>query len=302
MSVHQANSMRSGLGRLLRAARAHRIAVLLVTLALSMVCFQTFAAHTFAGMLAQSAALAAVALAGVAVSDPSALEVRRASSCARACGFGTGAGAKRGADCRLRRWTAYVLVVGLAAGIASAAAAAFLPADHFGAPEGWSPVQTAARFAAVAAICFLTGVYEEGVFRAIAIDALLPAFAKSRRGVLCAALASSILFGTLHVSAADAAAADGAVTWAQLALKPLQAGLFGFFMAALYVRTRSLWTVAGAHGLFNLLYTGPDLVWGGLSSSYVTGDPVDLALLAATTLLLALPAVAAARDMKEHGR
>lgn len=255
--------------------------------------------------------------------------------------FPLGAGG-RGRWGGLGRWTVAVLALGALAGAASwwvlagsgmpgGAALGAAEGVAAGAASGLAPVVSGDGgsvlalvfgLGSIAVLCLLTGVFEEGVFRVLALDALAPAFcadgrwdrsgergsasermpesAPYRRGLFGAAVASSVLFGMLHVSAVDAAAVGSAVAWAQFALKPVQAALFGFFMAALYVRTGSLWMVAGAHGLFNLLYTGPALLVGGVSSTYVTGSPAELALLAATTLLLIPPAIAAARAF-QHG-
>ena len=291
--VPQANSIERGLRRVARAARSHRAVLFLAALALSMVCFEALPADTLEGSLAQSAALAALALAAAALSDPCSLRVRAARSRASARPDGAHAAFRAG---RLRGWTGYLLVVGLVAG----AVTALLAASPGSAPfsDGASPLPLVARAALVAAVCLFTGVFEEGLFRAVALDALRPAFGPGRRGVVLAALASSVLFGALHVSTGDAATAGSAVAWLQLLLKPVQAMLFGFFMAALFVRTRSLWAVAGAHALFDLLYTGPVAVLSGASqATYVTGSAPDLVLLAATTALLVPSAIAAYRSL-----
>lgn len=290
--VPQANSIERGLCRVARAARSHRAVLFLAALALSMVCFEALPADTLEGSLAQSAALAALALVAAALSDPRSLRVRPARPHASVRSEGAPTAFRAG---HLRGWTGYLLVVGLAAG-----AAAFLAAPPGSAPfsDGASPHPLVARVALVAAICLFTGVFEEGLFRAVALDALRPAFGPGHRGVVLAALASSVLFGALHVSMGDAATAGGAVAWLQLLLKPVQAMLFGFFMAALFVRTRSLWAVAGAHALFDLLYTGPVAVLSGASqATYVTGAASDLVLLAATTALLVPAAIAAYRSL-----
>ena len=168
---------------------------------------------------------------------------------------------------KLCRWTVAVLAIGALAGATSwwAAGGAGAVGDAVSGGAGVAPGLTF-RVAAVALLCLFTGVFEEGVFRVLALDAFALAFGTGRRngydatvsgsiafksagpwprGMLKAAIASSALFGILHVSAVDAAAAGSAVAWAQFALKPVQAGLFGFFMAALFMRTGSLWDGCG---------------------------------------------------------
>lgn len=205
-------------------------------------------------------------------------------------------------------WTAYVLAVAAAAGVASvvvlaheagialdpasnalgasaaSAGASGAPADALGA--AWT-------LALVVLLCLVTGVFEEGVFRVLALDALSAACGDSPRGKVRVAFASAALFGLLHVSIGDVSSVSDAASGAQAFLKPVQAGLFGLFMAALYDRTRSLWPLVGIHAAFNLLSVGPALLAGDVRQTYVTGSLPDLALLAATTVLLIPVAVAA---------
>ncbi len=74
--------------------------------------------------------------------------------------------------------------------------------------------------------------------------------------------------------------------------------LFGFFMAALFVRVRNGWMVAGVHALFDLFYLGPSAILSGmLQSTYLTGSVFDLALLAGTVVLFVPLAVVAYRSL-----
>lgn len=245
--------------------------VFVVALVASVGCFSLLPGDTLSESLVQGAALAVVALAGMGLSCPQALGAPR---------FGD-AGA-------LGAWAAYVLVVGLAAG----GTAFFL------LPQGTVLDVAPLRVAQAVALCLVTGVFEEGVFRVLALGALVPALGGGRRGMLRAALVSAALFGALHVSLGEANFAIDAVAGMQVVLKPLQAGLFGLFMAALYFATRNLWTLVVVHAAFNLLYTGPQLLAGNLQQTYLTGNPLDLALLAATVALLLPAAWAAIRTMR----
>ena len=247
-------------------ARRHRAVVFAAALAASACCFALVPADSLVGSIAQTALLAAVALVAVGLSRPGAL------------------GAPRHGVCRgLRALIGYVLAVGLAAGAVTVV----------GPCSGEVLAGGVLRIVQVVALCFLTGVFEEGVFRVLAIDAFAPAFGGGRSGLLKAAIASSAVFGLLHVSVGDAGLANDAVSVAQMALKPVQAGLFGLFMAAVYVGTRNLWVLVGVHAAFNMLHAGPVLLADGVQQTYVTGAPLDLVLLAATTLLLIPPAVRA---------
>ena len=70
-------------------------------------------------------------------------------------------------------------------------------------------------------------------------------------------------------------------------------------MAMVYFKTRNLWTLVGVHAAFNLFYSAPPLLAGDVQQTYVTGNPFDLVLLAATTLLLVPPALAAVRSVRD---
>ena len=246
-------------------ARNHRAAVFVAALVATACCFSLVPGDTLAGSLAQGAALAAVALAAVAASRPRALRAPRL------CG-GRG----------LLAWALYVLAVGLAAGLAS------LVVQPQGAALDASPLHVMQ----VAALCLLTAVFEEGVFRVLALDAFAPALGGGRRGMLRAALVSAVLFGALHVSLGAAASA----------CKPVQAALFGLFMAAMYFGTRNLWTLVAVHAAFNFLYAGPQLLAGNLQQTYVTGDPIDFVLLAVSTVLLLPAAHAAFRSFRKNSK
>ena len=259
-------------------ARNHRAAVFVVALVATACCFSLVPGDTLAGSLSQGAALAAVALAAVAASRPRALRAPRLCD-------GRG----------LLAWALYVLAVGLAVGLAS------LVVQPQGAALDASPLHVMQ----VVALCLLTAVFEEGVFRVLALDAFAPALGGGRRGMLRAALVSAVLFGALHVSLGEAASAVQAadfVAVAQTACKPVQAALFGLFMAAMYFGTRNLWTLVAVHAAFNFLYAGPQLLAGNLQQTYVTGDPIDFVLLAVSTVLLVPAAWSALRRFQKNSK
>lgn len=228
---------------------------------LSVACFQVFPGDDPASSLAQGAALSVIVLAIVRVGCPEVL--RRSRNAVGSLGW----------------WAAFVLAVGLAAGVALwllSGSAGFLGSN------------AVARAAYVLALCLMTGLFEEGVFRVLALDALL-----TRVTPLRAAVASAVLFGLLHASFGQALAVGDAVGWVQAVLKPVQAGLFGFFMAALCLKGCSLWFLAGIHAAFDLVYLGPIMFATGVQPAYVTGGFGDAAVLAATTLLFFASARAA---------
>ena len=286
-----AGAMRRKPRRPLRNALAFAAA-----LGLSAACFQAIPADEPAGLMAQSGALAAVAAAAMALSRPVDAGARPGDPLSE--GVSPAPSRESWAVCgRLRplvAWTAYVLAVGLASGIA-------FWLVGFAGVSAPAPVEAggslALRAAYVLALCVLTGVYEEGVFRVLALRAFLP-----HAGPVRAAVASAVLFGLLHGASADFAVAgvDGAtvaVAGAQMVLKPVEAGLFGLFMAVLFLETGSFWAVALIHAAFDMLRLGPGLMGGALLGMHATGSAADLAVLAVAAALLAPPAAAALRAL-----
>lgn len=135
-------------------------------------------------------------------------------------------------------------------------------------------------------ICLLTGLYEESFMRVLGIEAFERALDTKR-----AILASAALFALLHVGAPDVSA--GQLVLLQTALKFGQALLFGVVLGALYVRTRRLWPCAFIHAGFDVLYMTPNvLLTGTMPETYASGAVGDTVLLAATTVLLAIAAIA----------
>ena len=181
-------------------------------------------------------------------------------------------------------------------------------------------------------VCLGTGVYEEALFRGLAIPCLMRAFEPvgddsrthgelpSRRTgtehtaktpptrftpLVKAAAVSAVLFSVLHLSGADAVAeltAAGstyvaAVVALQLVLKLLEGLLFGICMAYLYVKSGSIWQPALIHGVFDLCVLGPQLfATGSVPSTYLTGSWSDaFAVLAVFIVLIPAAAVSIKR-------
>lgn len=316
--MRQANSISNMASRMTAIFRAHQLAVLMALLVAAWVCFAVVPAQLCYGVI-QAASLALVALAGVVL-------VRGAVG-VRLWTFSFEE--QREGEQRLGLWAAYVLLVGLAAGLAAlwistsgagsagtgagilgSAGAGALSASisgDIGAGAGGSGAgslydsaqadpQSVGWFGYLMAFvigCFLTGVFEEGVFRVVAVGTFAAALRERTHAVLKAAMLASVFFGLLHVSIVETMQTGSALLIAQAAAKLLQAALFGFFMAGLYVRTHNLWVLAGMHGVFNLLYLGPLAMVSGTSTTYLSGSAADLALTCLTVVLL-VPAAWAA--------
>lgn len=168
---------------------------------------------------------------------------------------------------------------------------------------------SAAPSAALRAAIFSAAVF--GILHvAGSLDAVISSLAAGLTSVPAPSSASETLAGSaacvsvaaeLGSSSAEALAASSsfasAITLAVHALlKALQAGLFGFCMAAMFLETGSLRQPVAAHAAFDVLYLGPSLVTSrGVPTTYLTGSCGDLAVLALTVALLLPPSVKSAR-------
>ncbi len=245
----------------------------------------------------------------------------------------------------LGRWIVYVLLVAAVSGVVT----------FYLARTGLRSLDVsdiAMRACIVCGVCFMTGIYEEALFRVLAINAFVRAFVSKDRKpdvssqdasafyasrvtyasnpavsrvssasvspavspyspvaspaalsaktspAFKAALISALLFAFLHISVTGITSAY-AMVQLQTVIKFIQTALFGFIMAAFYVRTRSVWLVALLHAVFDILYLGPVMLTLGIPSSLVTNEPLNLILLAITSALLVAPAVTAAQVLNE---
>lgn len=228
------------------------------------------------------------------------------------------------------------------AGLAGGAASLFflLLAEHTAFLEiGTDLLSAVVRVLLVLIVCLGTGVYEEALFRGIAIPCLMCAFApvgddsRARDGfpsrrtgteytaktppsrlmpLVKAVAVSAVLFAVLHLSGADAVTESTAagstyvavVVALQLMLKLLEGVLFSICMAYLYVKSGSIWQPALVHGVFDLCALGPQLfATSSVPSTYLTGSWSDaFALLAAVIVLIPFTAVSIKHlaSVKEH--
>ncbi|NHM16755.1 CPBP family intramembrane metalloprotease [Eggerthellaceae bacterium zg-887] len=260
-----------------RAPRASFVVLMAAAFAL----WQVLPGDTVCQAAVQTLALAAVALAVAALTCPDVL--------------------RKGGWRAALPPMATLVGIGCVGGVLSVAA---------GAGPGASAANVASPGVLLAALVLFaaTGVFEEALFRVLLMNALLagaappePAAAPRPTSVppaLFAAIVSSAAFGLLHVSFDGALAGAGACAVAEALLKPVQAALFGFVMAAWYVRVRRLWPLAAAHAAFDLGYLGPACASGVLPATYVTGTPAGVVMLAVTSALLLPLAVRAWRSLR----
>ncbi len=154
-------------------------------------------------------------------------------------------------------------------------------------------------------LCVVTGIYEEGLFRGLLIPCVAVRAEKDNVGVppqFFAAVFSALIFGLVHLSGVVAAVTGASdpltlvIVILQVVAKVIQAGLFGFCLAAMFVRNQSIWLPVITHIIFDLLYLGPSMLFTGeLTPTYFTGNWLDLAILVLTIILL-LPPTARSRQ------
>lgn len=155
----------------------------------------------------------------------------------------------------------------------------------------------AAKLVGVALLCLFIGIEEEAMFRGLLLHGILARSGRTRRGVILACVASSLLFGLAHVSELDA---SDPVQLLQAALKVAQTGTYGFVLAAATLSGRpdepdSIFAGALFHGLddFLAMFVSIGLMGESSEVSYVaTGaDAWPTVTLYAVLTILYLPSV-----------
>lgn len=123
---------------------------------------------------------------------------------------------------------------------------------------------------------FLLGIFEEGLFRGIIMQAFLAKMGKTRDGLIWAVAINGLIFGFVHIllgwflSGVDLST----LGLLQAILKTLSAGMAGFFFGAVYLKTRNIWGISLVHGLSDLLLMVGSLLFTGSNAiSYVSSDP-----------------------------
>ncbi|AHJ34399.1 CPBP family intramembrane glutamic endopeptidase [Lacticaseibacillus paracasei] len=123
---------------------------------------------------------------------------------------------------------------------------------------------------------FLLGIFEEGLFRGIIMQAFLAKMGKTRGGLIWAVAINGLIFGFVHIllgwflSGVDLST----LGLLQAILKTLSAGMAGFFFGAVYLKTRNIWGISLVHGLSDLLLMVGSLLFTGSNAiSYVSSDP-----------------------------
>lgn len=238
------------------------LAAFLVALCVAVLLYDVLPDETLSQNLILTALLAGATLTVVGVSFPAALR----HLCVKPfCGFAL-----------------WVVIVGFIGGVALVAFNGFAPAAD--------PNAAVHLVVPVLALCITTGIFEEGFFRVLLMNALVEHGPFTKRPWLAAAVLSSILFAFLHVPLV-VFSGENAPALMQALLKLAQTGTFGMIMAGLYAENRNLWPCALIHGVFNAFYVGPVYLGLAVPTTYVPGSFDDLAVLALTLVLLIPPAV-----------
>lgn len=114
------------------------------------------------------------------------------------------------------------------------------------------------------------GFFEEMIFRAVLIDAIIYQFRKCKGVFVIAALASSFIFGFVHVMFEDFT--DPSIL-PSIILKTVSTGMMGLAFAFLYWKTRNILALAIVHALYDLfpvlpgVYFDADQKLGNYASS-----------------------------------
>ncbi len=149
------------------------------------------------------------------------------------------------------------------------------------------------RSLGVLALCLAVGVSEEAVFRGLLFEGMLDAIGKHKRGIVAAAVVSSLLFGMAHVI--GSVDFQNALDIAQGVLKTVQTGTYGFFLAALVLKTRKLWGAVILHALDDFLLMLPSVGLQGLEIDleYVSAgeDAMPTIILYCVIIICYLPLV-----------
>lgn len=110
---------------------------------------------------------------------------------------------------------------------------------------------------------FLVGFAEEGIFRGVLLNMFLNRFSKTRGGIMAAIILNGFLFGAMHLSNIFSG-----VSVKSAVVQAITAIIAGILLAAIYVRSGSLWIVILLHAWID--FAG--LMSGGI---FGKGDLID---------------------------
>lgn len=151
-------------------------------------------------------------------------------------------------------------------------------------------------------LCGAIGIFEEGMYRGLLLGGLLDVCGRTRRGLFGAAIVSSVLFGMAHIE--WWVLGPDMLLIAQAVLKIVQTGALAFFLAALVIRTGTIWGGALLHALDDFLLMFISIVLSGesLEVGYVSTGPdgLEIVVLYLVMIVLYIPlVVSGVRMLKE---
>ena len=117
---------------------------------------------------------------------------------------------------------------------------------------------------------FISGMFEEILFRGAVLYSLMSVWGATRRGILKAAVISAILFGLIH--ALNAISGDASEIVGQMTIALLE----GIWWAAIVLNWGSVWPVVFIHGITNWVLRTKSL---GYTDYYGTASSYILAIL-----------------------
>jgi len=102
-------------------------------------------------------------------------------------------------------------------------------------------------------LLFGTSIFEEVLLRGLILKVLLKKMSHSKRGIIIACIISSAVFGIAHIGNIITITDKSSIGSYLLVFSQLiYAAAAGFFFAALFLRTKTLWIPIVMHTLFNL--------------------------------------------------
>ncbi len=115
------------------------------------------------------------------------------------------------------------------------------------------------------------GFFEEMLFRAVLNDAIIYQFRKCKGVFVIAALASSLIFGYVHVMFEDF---TNTAILPSIILKTISTGMMGLALTFLYWKTRNILALAIVHAVYDLFPVLPVTVFGSSEQlgNYATSD------------------------------
>lgn len=125
-------------------------------------------------------------------------------------------------------------------------------------------------------LAFCVGLYEEGFMRGIFLNGLIKIFPNTKVGLWLAVIISSFLFGFIHVMWYIPYIGINPVSIIiQMVSKTIAAGAIGMLLAAIYLKTKNIWTCVIVHGL-NDFFIFLQEAFSRLGSTMPTADYVHV--------------------------